>query len=74
MSADGDLRRTPQARLLEAAFIQAHIVEYVIQCNKLPRAPRVRAQSVDPSQDVGIEVQVRAHGVEDLRSLLDQAR
>ena len=76
--AHRDLRRPAQIRLLGAALVQAHVVQHVIQRDELPGArrarPRTGLQAVQPRRDVGIEVVVRAHGVEDPRPLLDQPR
>src|SRR5882724_1451251 len=78
MCVNTNLRRTLEARTLGAAFVKTHVVQHMIQCNKFPcpaRAlPRMGSQSVHPSENMGIEIQVRAHGVENLCALLDEAR
>ena len=40
MRAHGDLRGTPQTRLLGAALVKPHVVEHMPQCNKFVRRRR----------------------------------
>jgi len=72
-----DLRRAAQLLELVAGFVQAHVVQHVIERYELLRrvaavAGLGRAQPVDPSHHALIEVCVRAHGVVHARAVLEQ--
>ena len=74
----GDLRRAAHGGELGPALGEAHFVQGVVEGHEFVRRAHavlaLRPQAVDPADHALVELRVRAHGVEDARSALDQAR